>query len=82
MKKLLGIAAFILAFSPFAQAQNGGEGLAGHPDARNDRNMTSQDRGAMVHHEQDGVQHMRHVKRHHAKRHIQAKRHHRIVHAK
>jgi hypothetical protein len=35
MKKLLGIAALILAFSPFAQAQ----GLPGHPDARNDRHV-------------------------------------------
>lgn len=33
MKKLLGIAALCMAFSPLAQAQ----GLAGHPDARNDR---------------------------------------------
>lgn len=75
MKKLLSIAALILAFSPFAQAQNGGAGLAGHPDARNDRNMASQDHGAMVHHDQDGAKHMRHAKRHH-----QAKRHNRIVH--
>lgn len=77
MKKLLGIAALILAFSPFAQAQNGGEGLAGHPDARNDRNMVSQDRGTMAHHDQDGAKHVRHVKRHH---HVKHHRH--VVHAK
>jgi hypothetical protein len=41
MKTLLGIAALILAFSPLAQAQNTGAGLAGHPDARNDRQMES-----------------------------------------
>ena len=35
MKKLLGIAALMLAFSPFAHAQ----GYPGHPDARNDRRM-------------------------------------------
>ena len=82
MKKLLGIAALILAFSPFAQAQNDGAGLPGHPDARNDRNMASQDRGTIVHHDQVGAKHMHHAKRHHAKHHFQAKRHHRIVHAK
>jgi hypothetical protein len=35
MKKLLGIAALMLAFSPFAHAQ----GYPGHPDARNDRRV-------------------------------------------
>ncbi|MDB5990722.1 MAG: hypothetical protein JWQ10_2125 [Herbaspirillum sp.] len=35
MKKLLGIAALMLAFSPFAHAQ----GYPGHPDARNDRHV-------------------------------------------
>lgn len=35
MKKLLGIAALMLAFSPFAHA----EGYPGHPDARNDRRV-------------------------------------------
>jgi hypothetical protein len=35
MKKLLGIAAIMLAFSPFAHAQ----GYPGHPDARNDRRV-------------------------------------------
>lgn len=44
MKKLLGVAALILAFSPFAQAQ----GLSDHPDARNDRRMESE-HAAVVH---------------------------------
>jgi hypothetical protein len=35
MKKLLGIAALMLAFSPLAHAQ----GYPGHPDARNDRRV-------------------------------------------
>jgi hypothetical protein len=37
MKKLIAFAAFVLAFAPFAQAQNASSPLAGHPDARNDR---------------------------------------------
>ena len=37
MLKLLGIAALVAAFMPFAYAQNGSAALAGHPDARNDR---------------------------------------------
>ncbi|WP_139217255.1 hypothetical protein [Collimonas sp. OK607] len=39
MKKLFGIAALLFALTPFAQAQNSGDPLAGHPDARNDRQM-------------------------------------------
>lgn len=68
MKKILSIAALILAFSPLAQAQNNGEGLSGHPDARNDRQMESQDRGNTVHHRVKHVRHakqVRHVKHHH-----------------
>jgi hypothetical protein len=57
MKKLLGIAALILAFTPLAQA----EGLAGHEDARNDRRMESYDRGAMEHHDHAAAKHMRHA---------------------
>ena len=69
MKKLLGIAALILAFTPFAQAQNGA-GLSGHPDARNDRHMESYDHGRVVHTDHIGAKHMRHVMhRHHAKHH-------------
>lgn len=64
MKKLLGIAALILAFTPFAQAQ----GLPGHEDARNDRQMESSDRGEMAHHDHEGAKHMRHA-HHHAKPH-------------
>jgi uncharacterized low-complexity protein len=37
MKKLLGIAALLFAFAPFAQAQDASDILASHPDARNDR---------------------------------------------
>ncbi|MEO6918144.1 MAG: hypothetical protein ABI171_03755 [Collimonas sp.] len=38
MKKLLGIAALLFAFAPFAHAQSDAAGvLASHPDARNDR---------------------------------------------
>ena len=46
MKKLLGVAALILAFSPFAQAQ----GLSDHPDARNDRRMESEHAAAVQRH--------------------------------
>lgn len=69
MKKLLGIAALILAFTPFAQAQNGGEGLTGHPDARNDRPVQSQDSRTTLHHKHDGAKHVRHVKHHHRAHH-------------
>ena len=69
MKKLLGIAALVLAFTPFAQAQNNGSGLAGHPDARNDRQPES--RGHAVLH------HMPHAMHHH-----HAKHHHMVHHAK
>ena len=71
MKKLLGIAALILAFSPFAQAQNNNEELSGHPDARNDRNMESHDRRTVVHHHRKTVKHMRH------ERHVRYTKHHR-----
>lgn len=37
MKKLLGVAALLIAFAPFAQAQDSSGVLASHPDARNDR---------------------------------------------
>lgn len=46
MKKLLAVAALILAFSPFAQAQ----GLSDHPDARNDRRMESEHAAAVQRH--------------------------------
>jgi len=37
MKKLLGAAALLIAFAPFAHAQDASDILASHPDARNDR---------------------------------------------
>lgn len=46
MKKILGVAALILAFSPFAQAQ----GLSDHPEARNDRRMESEHAAAVQRH--------------------------------
>jgi len=58
MKKILGIAALILAFTPLAQAQ----GIPGHEDARNDRQMESFDRPDAHH----AAKHAHHV-RHHAK---------------
>ncbi|MET3131290.1 hypothetical protein AAKU55_001549 [Oxalobacteraceae bacterium GrIS 1.11] len=75
MKKLLGIAALIFAFSPFAQAQNGASGLAGHPDARNNRQSESNE--AMPQHKHAEAKHMR---GHHAKPHH--KPHHKAHHAK
>jgi len=70
MKKLLGIAALILAFSPLAQAQNNSDALSGHPDARNDRQMESHDRRTVVHHDRKRVKHVRHAKPvHHVKHH-------------
>ena len=69
MKKLLGIAALVLAFTPLAQAQ----GLPGHEGARNDRPMESYDREPMARHDHGGAKHMRHVMhRHHEKRHHDA----------
>lgn len=73
MKKLLSIAALILAFSPLAQAA----GLPGNPDARNDRNVASHDSGAMMHHHKNGAKHMHHAKHVHHMKH-----HHHNVHPK
>ncbi|MFC3106717.1 hypothetical protein ACFQAT_27425 [Undibacterium arcticum] len=72
MKNLLGIATLILAFTPLAQAQNSGAGLPGHPDARNDRQIESNDRGTNVHHDHEGAKHVRHAMHHHAKHHHHA----------
>ena len=69
MKKLLGIVALLLAFAPFAQAQNSGAGLPGHPDARNDRRIESSERRTIAHHDRGVAKHMRHVKHHHVKHH-------------
>lgn len=41
MLKLLGIAALVAEFMPFAYAQNGSVALAGHPDVRNDRSASA-----------------------------------------
>jgi hypothetical protein len=58
MKKLFGIAALLLALTPFAQAQTG-DPLAGHPDARNDRAVETAKPEAPMHH--------RKAVKHHAK---------------
>ncbi len=50
MKKLFGIAALLLALTPFAQAQNSGDPLAGHPDARNDRKVETTKQEPVKHH--------------------------------
>ncbi len=39
MKKLLSLAALLIAFSPLAQAQERSLGLTHHPEARNDRQV-------------------------------------------
>ena len=60
MKKLFGIAALLLAFTPFAQAQNSGDPLAGHPDARNDRQVEPAKQEPVAHHRKP-VKHHRQV---------------------
>ena len=75
MKKLLSIAALILAFSPLVQAQNSGAGLPGHPDARNDRIGASNYSEAPVHNDRMGARPMQHAKpmhqmKHHPKHHM------------
>ncbi|SDX20257.1 hypothetical protein SAMN04515617_10229 [Collimonas sp. OK242] len=50
MKKLFGIAALLFALTPFAQAQNSGDPLAGHPDARNDRPVEAAKQAPAKHH--------------------------------
>ncbi|AMO99983.1 hypothetical protein CAter10_2312 [Collimonas arenae] len=64
MKKLLGIAAVLLAFTPFAQAQNMDNPLAGHPDARNDRTPQSYE-GRTVEHKKHDRHHEKAKKHHH-----------------
>ncbi|MEO6354277.1 MAG: hypothetical protein ABIO19_04375 [Burkholderiaceae bacterium] len=75
MKKLLSIAALILAFSPFAQAQDNGAGLPGHPDARNDRSGASNYSETMEHKNHMGAKPKHHAKSHHMKS-YHPKRHH------
>ncbi|MFJ2989503.1 hypothetical protein ACIPF8_16675 [Collimonas sp. NPDC087041] len=65
MKKLLGIAALLLAFTPFVHAQNMDNPLANHPEARNDRTPESYDRHR-------APEHKRHVKKH--RRHVEEKK--------
>ena len=74
MKKLLSLAALFLACIPGAYAQNNGASLAGHPDARNDRQMESVHRPHMRGQKHVGVNPMQHkshsriVKNHHPHR--------------
>ncbi len=75
MKKLIGIAALILAFTPFAQAENNMGEMPGHADARNDRQVESHDRGAIQRSDHVDARHVRHAKPHHL-----AKRHHMVRH--
>jgi len=69
MKKIIGIAALIMACSPFAQAQDNGDLLSRHPDARNDR-QPAELRDSPVamrpstHHVKHHVKHHRVVKHH------------------
>ncbi|MFC5474934.1 hypothetical protein [Paraherbaspirillum soli] len=71
MKKLLGIAAIILAFSPLAQAQ-GNDALAGHPEARNDRPAAeSYEHAPVAHKAHKGAKHVAKVK-HQVKHHHKA----------
>ena len=64
MKKLLGIAVLALAFAPFAQAQTS-DTLAGHPDARNDRQAESPVRATAAKKAKPGAKKVRHAKPHH-----------------
>lgn len=69
MKKLLSLAALLLACIPGAYAQNNGAGLAGHPDARNDRQMESVQRSEK-HGGAKGMHHKKHTgttKNHHSR---------------
>lgn len=61
MKKLLGMALLALAFSPFAQAQTS-EALAGHPEARNDRQAESSTRTTATKKAKLGAKKVRHAK--------------------
>ena len=72
MKKQFGIAAFLLVCITGAQAQETGAGLAGHPDARNDRQMQPEhksDRHGQKHHAMKPMHHKHHpgtAKNHHS----------------
>ena len=67
MKKMIGIAALVLALSPFAQAQTSSMGVEGHPDARNDRQPeTSSAREPVLHKGHHDAKKVNHVKHHSA----------------
>jgi hypothetical protein len=68
MKKLLGIAALCLAFTPFAHAQDRDMRPEGHPDARNDRTMESTDRRDNARRSSHAVKQMHHPKHRDMKR--------------
>lgn len=70
MKKLIGIAALMLAFSPLTHAQGKNDALSRHPDARNDRQSSEM-------HDRAPVQRAR---MHHVKHHRVVKHHRKIVH--
>lgn len=67
MKKMIGIAALVLALAPFAQAQTSVRGVEGHPDARNDRQAeTSSVREPVLRKGHHVAKKVRHVKHHSA----------------
>jgi hypothetical protein len=72
MKTQLGIVALLLACITGAHAQDSGTGLAGHPDARNDRQMQPEhrsDRHGQKHHAMKATHHRHHPgtgKHHHS----------------
>jgi hypothetical protein len=72
MKTQLGIVALLLACVTGAQAQDSGTGLAGHPDARNDRQMQPEhrsDRHGQTHQGMKPMHHKQHsgtAKHHHS----------------
>lgn len=66
MKKLIGLAALVVAFAPFAYAQNNAAEY-GYPDAINNRPMEMQEH-AMARHEHHKMHHEMHHKMHHEKK--------------
>lgn len=66
MKKLLALAAFVVAVAPVAYAQNDA-GQYGHPDAMNNRPVQMPEH-AMVRHEHHKMHHEMHHKMDHMKK--------------
>ena len=64
MKKLIGIAAFILASSSLALAQDRGDLRSQHPDARNDRHSVEMHDRAPIAQAKHQVKHRRMVTHH------------------